>query len=234
MLSFSQALTNAANTAKWTVGFCDNFVANMYGYQNSGYSTALAHWNSTPAQYKHPGSTSPPAGALVFWGGGDGHVAIADGNGSIYSTDIGGQGTVTKVPLGQISSQWGKPYLGWASPYFFDSAGGVGNATATQASLTSLTTPASSSSPLSTGFGVVLNPIADSFLNAFGVSDLKDLAERAGLIILGGVLLLVGLWRFAGGKKLNVVQNSMKAHRTGLATANREVRGSEEATGLSA
>jgi hypothetical protein len=97
---------------------CDNFVANMYGYSSSGYSTAAANWTATPANLKHPGDMQAPAGALMYWGGGDGHVALSLGNGSIISTDIGGNGTVTTAPATAITSKWGKPYLGWAYPYF--------------------------------------------------------------------------------------------------------------------
>lgn len=41
----------------------------------------------------------------------------------------------------------------------------------------------------------------DGLLSALGINDLKDLAERAALILLGGVLLFVGLIRFSGRDK---------------------------------
>jgi hypothetical protein len=97
---------------------CDNFCANMYGYTFSGYTDAVAHWNHLPAADKHPGETFIPPGMLAFWGGGHGHVAISDGTGYVWSTDISGAGTVSRVPLGLIASRWGKPYLGWGEPMF--------------------------------------------------------------------------------------------------------------------
>lgn len=113
-----QAIDKAKHTYRWAVGMCDNFVANMYGYTSSGYRTALDNWNATPSNLKHIGDMKAPAGALMFWGGGDGHVAISTGDGNIVSTDIGGNGTVTTAPATAITQKWGKPYLGWAYPYF--------------------------------------------------------------------------------------------------------------------
>jgi len=114
----NSAIAKAQSTKRWAVGMCDNFVANMYGYSSSGYATAMANWNATPNNLKHAGDMNAPAGALMYWGGGSGHVALSLGNGSIVSTDIGGNGTVTTVPATTISSKWGKSYLGWTYPYF--------------------------------------------------------------------------------------------------------------------
>lgn len=120
--TWQQALAKAASTKEWTVGHCDQFVAEMWGHSQSGYATAVENWNASPD--KHQGAASlgtAPAGALVYWGGGAGHVALSAGDGTVWSTDIGGPGTVTRVPWDEISSKWGKPYLGWA-PAFFSGA----------------------------------------------------------------------------------------------------------------
>lgn len=125
MLSYQEALANAAKTKSWPQGMCDNFVANMYGYTASGYHTAQEHWDLTPATDKHPGDSDSPAGSLVFWSGGSqgyGHVALSDGTEHVWSTDIGGPGTVTLVPVSEIEESWGLTYLGWALPVFQDSA----------------------------------------------------------------------------------------------------------------
>lgn len=102
----------ASPSKDWT-RWCDEFCAMAYGFGGSGYNTALDHWNQVGG-----GSTAfpPPNGALHFWGGGAGHVAIDAGNNQIYSTDILGAGKVYKVPIGDIASIWGKPYLGWLAP----------------------------------------------------------------------------------------------------------------------
>lgn len=113
-----EAMARAAATRTWPVGMCDNFCANMYGFTASGYTDATAHWNSLTAAQKHAGDADIPAGMLAFWSGGHGHVAISDGLGGIWSTDIGGAGTVSRVPLSRVASLWGKPYLGWGEPVF--------------------------------------------------------------------------------------------------------------------
>lgn len=113
-----EAMARCAATRTWAVGMCDNFCGNMYGFGNSGYADAVAHWNSLTAAQRHPGDADAPAGMLVFWGGGHGHVAISDGLGYIWSTDIAGAGTVARVPLSRVTSLWGKPYLGWSTPVF--------------------------------------------------------------------------------------------------------------------
>lgn len=120
MTTWQDALKTASNTSKWRVGYCDNFVANMWGESASGYTDAIANWNASPG--KVTGSQAvlapAPAGALYYWGGGHGHVALSAGDGTVYSTDIGGAGTVTRVPVQKITLDWNKPFLGWAPPYF--------------------------------------------------------------------------------------------------------------------
>lgn len=114
----SAALSKAKSTTRWAIGMCDNFVANMYGFSSSGYNTATDNWNATPSSLKHAGDMNAPAGALMYWSGGDGHVALSLGNGTIVSTDISGNGTVSTVPASAITQKWGKAYVGWAYPYF--------------------------------------------------------------------------------------------------------------------
>lgn len=118
MTTSSQAIAKAMSVTRWAVGMCDSFVAQMYGFSGSGYNTAVDNWKATPPNLKHPNDMQAPEGALMYWGGGDGHVAISLGDGTIRSTDIGGFGTVTTAPASAITQKWGKPYLGWAYPYF--------------------------------------------------------------------------------------------------------------------
>lgn len=119
--SIAEVFARCASTRTWTVGMCGQFCAAMYGYGASGYRDAIAQWQSTPLSLRHPGSLDPEPGALLFWGGGSaghGHVAIAVGDGSCFSIDISGAGTVTRVPVNLISTLWGLPYFGWTQPYF--------------------------------------------------------------------------------------------------------------------
>lgn len=79
--------------------------------------TAVAAWDAVAVEHRH-GWYNPPAGVPVFWTGGSqgaGHVALSDGQGGVWSTDIGGRGTVTRVPISRIHAVWGLSYAGWAS-----------------------------------------------------------------------------------------------------------------------
>lgn len=199
---------------------CDNFVANMYGYGASGYATAQTHWDSIPGASRHPGDMNAPAGSLMFWQGGssgDGHVAISDGAGGIYSTDIGGAGTVSHVPASAISQKWGLGYLGWTPPIFQGQSGDVGGTSAASA------TPAFN--PLTTSPGSALLDFLTNKLN----QPVKEILQRGALILFGGVLIVVGLIAIGRNPVKAVVQNAQGAQKAGLRTANREVKGSENA-----
>ncbi|SDP33715.1 hypothetical protein SAMN04489867_2112 [Pedococcus dokdonensis] len=97
---------------------CDHLVGLAYGFAHSGSTTALAHWNAIPSSFKHAGSTDVPAGGLAFFGEGSGHVMISIGGGKFISNDIHGNGSYTETTIAEIKSSWGKPYLGWAQPWF--------------------------------------------------------------------------------------------------------------------
>lgn len=221
MISWQQALQNAMGTHTWAVGMCDNFVANMYGYSASGYNTALDHWNSIPGASQHPGDQNAPAGALMFWGGNqDGHVAISDGQGGIFSTDISGQGTVSHVPSSDISSKWGLQYLGWSPPIFQSGSPG-------QTGAYSGVTQAFSLNPgdIVGGLGNMATGGVLGFLtgsSGFG-TDVKDMAERGALIILGGILVLIGLYRISGVDGGKVVNNAVSSEKE----SGRELSGSQ-------
>lgn len=190
-----KAIAKAKATFHWTVGMCDNFVANMYGYSSSGYATAVANWNATPANLKHPQDYAAPAGALMFWGGGDGHVALSLGNGTIVSTDINGPGTVSTAQASLITQRWGKPYLGWAYPYFqgkeatsvlgpVTGTTTVSNADATQASDLSSLNP----SNIASGF---VNALLAPFM-VFVSTIIWGIETIAGMALMGlGVYVIV-------------------------------------------
>lgn len=217
MIGWQQALQAASQTHAWAVGMCDNFVANMYGYSASGYNTALDHWNAIPGSAQHPGDQNAPAGALMFWGGNqDGHVAISDGSGGIFSTDIGGQGTVSHVPSSEISSKWGLQYLGWSPPIFQGSQPGAVGGSSGVVQAFSLN-PFDYIGGATGALGDVASGGLLSFLtgsSGFGI-DVKDMAERAGLIILGGILVLIALYRISGvgGAVNNAVSSGKESGR---------------------
>lgn len=115
----AQALRHAKRTDSWEPGMCENFVASMYGAVGlGGYASASDQWNNIPSNLKHGDIDNAPKGALVFWGGGDGHVAISAGGGWVYTTDFSGDGTVSLVKASAITQGWGKPVSGWSQPYW--------------------------------------------------------------------------------------------------------------------
>ncbi|RPF21148.1 peptidase inhibitor family I36 protein [Myceligenerans xiligouense] len=102
-------------------GLCDRFMANAYGWSNSGSHTAYIHWTQIPSTHKHGGDRTVPAGGLAFFSGGSsgaGHVMISIGGGEFVSNDINGYNTISKTTIAQIENRWGQHYLGWAQPWF--------------------------------------------------------------------------------------------------------------------
>ncbi len=197
MSSAADAVAKAKSTVRWAVGMCDNFVANMYGYSSSGYATALANWNSTPSGLKHPGDSNAPAGALMYWDGGDGHVAISLGNGNIVSTDISGNGTVSTVPASEVSSKWGKRYLGWAYPFFQGQ-----QATSNLGGITGSTSTATDAGFLSS----TVNPdkLASGFLNGIA----KPFETLLGTVVWG-METLIGLAMVVVGIRLITLKGEL-------------------------
>lgn len=109
------------NSASNYYRLCDRFVANAYGWTNSGSETAYIHWTQIPSTYKRAGDRSVPAGGLAFFSsgsGGAGHVMISIGNGYFMSNDIEVSGRIDRTTIATIESRWGQTYLGWAQPWF--------------------------------------------------------------------------------------------------------------------
>lgn len=92
---------------------CQEFVRLAFGAPNIGHGTADAEWLSIPAAARH-GWLNPPLGVPLHWSGGalgDGHTAIADGQGGCWSSDILHAGMIDNVTIGHITSTW--PHLTW-------------------------------------------------------------------------------------------------------------------------
>src|SRR5581483_1677380 len=220
MLSPTQAIQNALKTTRNAVGRCDEWVAKYYGFSSSGYATAIMHWNSIPPTQKHPGDTNAPAGSLVFWSGGStgaGHVALSLGGGRIISTDYPRSGITSTTTIDAISNGWGEHYMGWSQPVF--------QGQVSDASFPSSGAGFSIPNPLG---GLVGGTVLDFLTKGFG-TDIKDILQRLGLILLGGILVTIGI--------LNIQQTSLKAlvagptnaRKTAKETTNKEVEESESA-----
>jgi hypothetical protein len=79
------------------------------------YDDAASAWEH--ATDRHPGDTTPPKGAAVYWLGGSsghGHVAISLGDGRVRSSDAGGYGVVGTIQLQRLTREWGLEYAGWS------------------------------------------------------------------------------------------------------------------------
>lgn len=108
--SISAAAAEEQSASRDWTGWCLKFVRIMLGVAAS-HPSAIKAWDG--AKFKHTTGT-PPKGVPIFWRIGEfGHVALSDGNGYCYSTDILRRGKVDRVPIARIASRWGAKYLGW-------------------------------------------------------------------------------------------------------------------------
>lgn len=105
-----------------TPGYCQAWTRGIIGVHSvgdvdgDGDADAVDGWKSEPDWAKHF-DRNPPAGVPVAWSGGRngyGHRAISAGNGRIVSTDAGGIGRISTVPLDWVEKNWGMKYLGWS------------------------------------------------------------------------------------------------------------------------
>lgn len=112
--SLAQVMANCANGHRYPVGQCLGVMMIKLEQPPSGVYCASAFAALTKRLgHMHP-DTNPPAGALVMWGGGLGHIALSAGGGAIWSTDWNGHSDVSRTTLNAITTQWNKPYLGWS------------------------------------------------------------------------------------------------------------------------
>jgi hypothetical protein len=98
--------------ASWWSGYCEAFVERAYGLRFRYWSAATDYSAERRLGRIHHGL--PPRGALVFYSGFDGHVALSVGRGWVIST-IGGD--TVRLPVARVPYRWFfDTYLGWAMP----------------------------------------------------------------------------------------------------------------------
>lgn len=98
-------------------GYCLKYSRTAYGIP-SQHSDAADAWHA--AYGRHPGDTTPPVGAPVFWTGGSsghGHIAVYAGDGRIYTTDLPTYGRIGVDDLDAPRTRWGLTYAGWAEGF---------------------------------------------------------------------------------------------------------------------
>jgi len=109
-----RAAEHAANSTWWGVGYCLRFVRSTAGAP-AGTPDASTAWRN--ANHRHLTGT-PPRGSFVYWTGGGhgyGHIAVSDGRGYCWSTDIRRAGRIDRYPIAGIVARWGNlTYQGWA------------------------------------------------------------------------------------------------------------------------
>lgn len=111
---------------------------------------------------------------------------------SIKKALVAGDSSAARAAI--IASPWAGSHYGNGSAFATDSIPGQDNALPGITNANFITSVGGAVSGATGG-------VFDALVNALGVSDVKDLAERAALILLGTVLLVIGLFRFVGRDK---------------------------------
>jgi CHAP domain-containing protein len=114
-----KAIARGDNRSTYHPDSCLNFVAQMYGWRNTGWRSPIRMWRNIRPRLRHRNDTAPPAGALAIWrtSNRSGHIALVTRNG-VISTDVYRRGHVNEVALHWITKHWHARYLGWVMPYF--------------------------------------------------------------------------------------------------------------------
>lgn len=109
-----EARTQSEDGPPFAVGMCLREVRECYQV-GPKHPDASTDWRESPS--KHIGDRTPPRGVPVYWtggSGGHGHIAIATGDGNIWSTDSRRPGYFDRVPLSAPERDWGLKYVGWS------------------------------------------------------------------------------------------------------------------------
>ena len=104
--------TKSSELNTYWSGWCEAFVEIAYGTRHH-YASALSDYRAQKAAGRVHTDANPPAGALVFYGGGrDGHVALSIGDGMVVTTwgYIGQRHPIREMKVHGFSN----PYYGWA------------------------------------------------------------------------------------------------------------------------
>lgn len=97
-------------------GECLMAVRECYGFP-AVQPDAIASWNVSAHKHRTTDPNSIPRGVPVYWSGGSsghGHIAISNGDGTCWSTDIRRIGFFDRTEISQIHTQWGLTLLGWS------------------------------------------------------------------------------------------------------------------------
>lgn len=111
--ALARARNQSVNGPRFDLGFCLRETRKLYDVP-ARYDSAAAAWART--RHRVPAHQAP-AGSLVWWTGGNGgfgHVAVAIGDGYCWSVDIRRHGYFDRVPIGEITREWGLTLAGYS------------------------------------------------------------------------------------------------------------------------
>lgn len=116
--SVARAMGESVHPSQNWSGMCLKFTRTCLGV-GALHASAFEAWRAAGGALGANTHTllAAPAGVPVFWSGGPhgyGHVAIADGQGYVWSSDILRAGKVDRVAISKIHDKWGLKYLGWS------------------------------------------------------------------------------------------------------------------------
>jgi hypothetical protein len=105
---------DARNETGWQ-GLCLKSCRTAYDLPG-GWSEADVWWDSCPDEYKHPWSDAPPFGMPIYWRIGEyGHIALSNGDGTIYGTDLPTNDQIGHCSIDLPRTKWGAKPVGWAN-----------------------------------------------------------------------------------------------------------------------
>lgn len=119
-MTYPNAIANAkALKHAYPLGSCLQAVRTAFDLAANGHEpTASSAWTyeGGAAGLNTHTVIAAPANVPVFWTGGShgyGHVAISDGKGNVWSTDVKRVGQFDLVPISWITTHWGLKLAGW-------------------------------------------------------------------------------------------------------------------------
>lgn len=111
--ALARARNQSLNGPTYPTGMCLKATRKLYDV-DALYHDAATGWAHTVHRIS---AAQAPAGALVWWTGGShghGHVALYAGGGYCWSVDIRRPGRFDRVPVTEITRQWGLTLAGYS------------------------------------------------------------------------------------------------------------------------
>lgn len=115
-IAWAQAQINnpSQNWHNWCLLFVE-YALRAGGIPTCSMGNANNAWFE--ASGRHGPQSTPPPGVPVYWGEGDGHIALSIGNGYCITTDFCHVGKACVAKINAITTGWNKPYRGWSDHF---------------------------------------------------------------------------------------------------------------------